>query len=172
MKYIGSISAPVDPVESWPIVECDGVAWYVAPVYVAPVARRDVAGLCTEWGCEVPTPALVDAIWQAADLRLDPYRLLRRPMTWANASTMTAFIDQAARIEREIAGRLFALLTGTHKDHATVNGRTDLYGLHDANGKPIQPFGTSHDGNYLDCHGGLRLCCRVPTSVGCTLEVA
>ena len=159
--YVGSISSPSTPPHEWPLVTHDGVIWQVAPVYVAPVARGDLGPLLAEYDCELPTPGLVDAIWQAADLRLDPYRLLRRPMTWSNASSMPAFIDQKARIEREIAGRSFTLLVGTHKDHVTVNGRVDLYGLQDLKGNVIQPFGTSHDPRYVDCAGGLRLVRRV-----------
>ena len=166
--YVGSISSPSTPPHEWPLVTHDGVIWQVAPVYVAPVARGDLGPLLAEYDCELPTPGLVDAIWRAADLKLDPYRHLRRPMTWSNASSMPAFIDQKARIEREIAGRPFALLVGTHKDHVvTPDGRVDMYGLHDLSGKVVQPPRTSHNATYLDCLSGLRLCRRV----GCVATV-
>lgn len=160
--YVGTIAFPTTPPSTWPIVTHDGILWQVAPVYVAPVARVDLAALLNEYDCELPTVGLVDAIWAKADLKLDPYRLLRRPMTWSNASSMPAFIDQKARIEREIAGRPFTLLAGTHKDHVvTPDGRVDLYGLQDLNGNVIQPPRTSHNATYLDCFSGLRLVRRV-----------
>lgn len=161
-KYVGSISMPSTPAHEWPQVIHDDVVWLVSPVYVSPVARVDLDGLLKDFDCELPTAGLVDAIWRAADLRLNPNRLLRRPMTWSNASSMPAFLDQKRRIEAEIAGRPFTLLAGTHKDHVvSPRGRVDLYGLQDLKGNVLQPFGTSHNAVYLDCMSGLRLCRRV-----------
>lgn len=174
MTYIGSISNPVGPVESWPIVELDGERWHVAPVYVAPVARADLPALCEAWGCEVPTSALVDAIWRAADLRLNPYGLMRNYRIPKDMASPEAYASQRRAIEREV-GRVLAergmvasgeyafnILAGTHKDFAILpGGRTDLYGWFTLAGVPIEKGATSHNETYVDYSQGLRLVRRV-----------
>jgi len=160
VTYIGAISTVVGPPESWPIVELAGERWHVAPRYIAPVARGDVLALADAWECDVPSRELVDAIWRAADVRLDPYSLTRPP-TLAEASSWAAYADQAARIERALAGRE-GLVVGTHKDFASLGGgRIDLYGWHTLAGRPIEPGRTSHSATYVDYSQGLRLVRRV-----------
>lgn len=168
MTHIGSISNPGGPVESWPIVECNGERWHVAPVYVAPVARADLPALCDAWGCEVPTSALVDAIWRAADLKLNPYGLMRNFRIPKDMASPEAYASQRRAIEREIArvldGRAdFTILAGSHKDFARLpGGRCDLYGWHTLAGVPIEKGATSHNETYVDYSQGLRLTRRVP----------
>lgn len=169
---IGTISQPVGPVSSWPIVECDGERWHVAPVYVAPVARADLPALCDAWGCEVPTSALVDAIWRAADLKLNPHALMRNFRIAKDMASPEAYASQRRAIEREIqrvtGGRggqqlpSWEILAGTHKDFAILpGGRTDLYGWHLLSGVPIEKGATSHNETYVDYSQGLRLVRRV-----------
>lgn len=156
---------PVGPVESWPIVTCQGVSWYVAPTYVAPVSRSELDGLCAEWGCEIPSCALVDAIWQAADLKLNPHALMRDWRFPKDMASENAYVSQARAIQREIervlglAGReSFTLLAGSHKDFARMPGdRVDLYGWTTLSGVPIEKGRSSHDGAYVDYSQGLRL---------------
>jgi hypothetical protein len=106
------------PVCEWPVVELDGERWHVAPVYLAPVSRGEAVALADDWGCEVPSRALVDAIWQAADLRLDPHRITR---DWSSPRDMVAYGAQRMRIEAAIGGRPFEILAGSHKDLAYVD---------------------------------------------------
>lgn len=159
-SYVGAISNVVGPVESWPVVELAGERWYVAPRYVAPVARADVIGICDAWECDLPSRELVDAIWKAADVRIDPFTLTR-PNTLASGSSWAAYADQHERVERSIAGRE-GLVVGTHKDFALIDGkRIDLYGWHTLAGRPIEPGRTSHNATYVDYSQGLRLVRRV-----------
>ena len=169
---IGTISQPVGPVESWPIVECNGERWHVAPVYVAPVARADLPALCDAWGCEVPTSALVDAIWRAADLKLNPHALMRNFRIAKDMASPEAYASQRRAIEREIqrvtGGRggqqlpSWEILAGTHKDFAILpGGRTDLYGWHLLSGVPIEKGATSHNEAYVDYSQGWRPVRRV-----------
>lgn len=159
--YVGATSSPVGPVTSWPVVECAGVRWHVAPTYLAPVARRDVWAALDAWECELPSRELVDAIWRAAVVRLDPFKLLRTPNDLANGASMRAYLDQRARLERVLADcgvGPFDLVAGTHKDFALVEpGRIDLYGWHTLAGVPIQGPRTSHDEAHVDYSQGLRL---------------
>ena len=166
MSHVGTISTPDGPVSSWPIVECNGERWHVAPVYVAPVARADLPALCDAWGCEVPTSALVDAIWRAADLKLNPYGLMRNFRIPKDMASAEAYASQRRAIEREVArldyGTPFVLLVGTHKDFAILpGGRTDLYGWHLLSGVPIEKGATSHNETYVDYSQGWRPVRRV-----------
>lgn len=155
---VGATSCPDGPVESWPVVELDGVEWHVAPVYVAPIARDDVLAVCDAWECDIPSADLVDAIWRAADLRLSPDRLVRVPNDRANGASMAAYTAQRERIARIVDGRPFRILAGTHKDFARLpSGRVDLYGWHRLTGEVIEPGATSHNGRFIDYSQGLRL---------------
>lgn len=159
-SYVGATSSPVGPVTSWPVVECAGQAWHVAPVYLAPVARRDVWSVCDAWECSLPTAELVDAIWRAATVRLDPYKLVRTPNDLANGASMLAYLDQRHRIDRILADVGVGpgdLVVGTHKDLAVVDGRIDLYGWHTLDGVPIERGRTSHDDAHVDYSQGVRL---------------
>jgi len=159
---IGSLTMPEGPVDEWPLVSIDGVAWRVAPVYVAPIGLRDVFALADAWECEVPTRELVDAVWRSADVRLDPWRLTRAPNDYANGQSPEAIAHQRGRLERLLAGRAYRLLVGYAKDFAATRGRLDLYGWHQLTGAPIEPGRTSHDASYDgDYSQGLRLVRRV-----------
>lgn len=147
---------PIGEVTDWPIVELDGAAYHVAPTYVAPVARKDLLPLLVLHECELPTIALVDAIWHAADLKIAP--ILR---DYTNPRDMLNYASQRDAIDRAIAGRPCTLLAGTHKDWVREGERVDLYGWHTLQGHPLQPFGTSHGDGYVDYSQGLRLVRRI-----------
>lgn len=168
-SYVGATSSPVGPVESWPVVECRGERWHVSPIYLAPVARVDVIEACDAWECDLPSRDLVDAIWRAAAIRVNPWKLTR-PNTVGQGQTWAAYVDQRARIEALVRSEAYArgiapegaLVAGTHKDMALVReGRIDLYGWHQLDGDPIEHGATSHDERYVDYSQGLRLVRRV-----------
>ena len=159
---LGSLSTPEGPVETWPVVPCDGVDWFVAPVLVQPIALRDVLATADAWECEIPSRALVEAIWRASDVKLDPWRLTRVPNDYDNGQSPEAIADHRRRVEAQIAGRDFRLLSGTGKDFVLHDGRLDLYGWHLLTGEPIERGRTSHDETYPgDYSQGLRLVRRV-----------
>lgn len=144
----------------WVRVECGGVAWDVAPDYVAPVGITEALLHAEAAGCELPSRELVDAVFAAADLRVEP--LPRHhdgtPATMASAEV---YADQARRIEAQIAGRPYRLLVGTHKDVILYHGKPALYGWHRPSGAVIQPVFAGHGGWHKDYSQGLRLCRRV-----------
>ncbi len=144
----------------WVTVELDGVAWAVSPIYVAPIGIGQAAAYAQQMGCELPTPKLVDAIWQAADLKLEP-RPRRHNGTVAQMASAEVYQDQALRIEAQIGGRSlgvdFSLLAGCFKDVVQQNGKIGLYGWHNLNGVVIQPFFSGHAPEWIDYSQGLRL---------------
>lgn len=137
-------------------VECNGVTWLVAPIYYAPVSIGQAVKLASDLGFELPSPELVDAIWQAADLKLDPLPR-KHNGTIAEMATEAVYLDQGKRIEAQIADRSFHLLAGAFKDVVMHKGKVGLYGWHRSNGVPIQPFYGGHAPAWIDYSQGLRL---------------
>lgn len=152
----------------WHPVQYQGETYLVAPHYIAPVGIGEAAKIAKAQGYELPTKGLVDAIYQAADLKLDP--LERGPSskppndyTYNSMNPLypvglEANIDQLARIQRQIEkadpDRQYKLLGGTHKDiiydkipfgeHAGEM-TLGIYGWHRRNGKPIQDMMWGHN---------------------------
>lgn len=154
---------PLPEVDAWPVVELDGVRWHVAPVYLGPASRADALVLATLHGCDLPSPELVDAIWTAADLRLDSRALARVPSAVHAAERHAAHVGARVCGYIDLAGNVsFRLLAGSHKDWARRGARVDLYGWHDLEGRPVQPWGTSHSSTYVDYSQGVRLVRRCP----------
>lgn len=140
----------------WVDVVCNGQVWEVAPDYVYPVGIGEAETLALSAGCELPSPALVNAIWQAADLKI-------APAPWPNPKTMLLPATDAwhaGKVQSAIAGRQYDLLAGTHKDVCRINGKIGLYGWHYLTGTPIQPPFCGHALTWRDYSQGLRLCRR------------
>lgn len=146
-------------IPEWQEVELDGQKWQVAPNYVGPVAIGSAEELAKSNGCELPTPALVDAIWAAADLKIDARDMVRNDhdFTMVTMASRAIFDKQADRIAAFVKGKPYKLLAGTHKDVVQSMGKVGIYGWHDINGKVIQPFYSKHVRGWIDYSQGLRL---------------
>jgi hypothetical protein len=140
----------------------DGTQWDVSDMYLAPVSIGESERIAKEEGCELPSAALVDAIWQAADLKVAPLPRSHNG-TIQQMATPAVYADQAVRIVKQIEGRVFTLLAGTHKDvvRCPRTGRVGLYGWHRLDGRVIQPLFTGHAASWIDYSQGLRLCRRL-----------
>jgi hypothetical protein len=145
-----------------------GSTWQVCPVYVAPIGIGAARDLAASLGCELPTPGLVDAIWRAADLKIDATK-----MVVSNHDGTPATMDSPATHERvakrleEIVGdrglgRDFHLLAGAYKDVVQKDGKIGLYGWHRAGGQPIQSFFAGHAPSWRDYSQALRLVRKRP----------
>lgn len=116
------------------------------------VARR--------FGFVLPTPAIVDAIYEQAELRLAP-----QPMTPGPAMTSTeCFFAHEQKIRAQMRGRrLGELAAGHKKDYvltnrlATAASQEAIYGWHRGVGAPIQPLSLVHGARYADYSHGVRL---------------
>lgn len=150
---------------SWVEVQYQGQTWSVAPDYIYPVTIGDAVSIAHAHGCELPSPGLVDAIWAAADLKLDGTKLRRSDFkVWSQAemSSKAVIDDQQKKIDAAIGGRSFKLLAGSHKDVVLGPGNVvGLYGWEDASGHPIQPFFSGHAATWGDYSQGVRLVRRV-----------
>jgi len=104
---------------------------------------------------------VVDAVWQQADVRLDP-----RPMRKERERSST-FAEHDAIIRSQLSRNLDAhpgvLVAGHKKDLVNTRGlvqrpdRAAIYGWHLSNGKPIQGLSTRHHAGYVDYSHGVRL---------------
>lgn len=153
---------PIPSIERWVQVEADNGNWLVSPIYIAPVAIGEAQKIADLNGFQLPTPALVDAIWKAADLKLDPNPRMHdgTPKTM-NSDEMN--ISQLAYIKKQIDEKSpnwdFKLLAGSHKDVVkTKDGKLGLYGWQKLpSGKNIQGLFTGHGLDWKDYSQGARL---------------
>lgn len=140
---------PTDDYTAWPVVTLNGQQWYVAPSYIAPVAIGQAKQIADSRGFQLPSPALVDAIWRAADLKATPIPEASdgTPKTMAS---LAVYLKHKQKIQSELLGQSYNLLGGTHKDIVLAdtdfpglkNGKIGLYGWHAgknvvANGKTL-----------------------------------
>ncbi len=110
------------------------------------------------YGYVLPTRRMVNAIWRAATVQLEP-----QPLTEAREASGT-FLQHHRRIEAQLAGASRrALVAGIKKDVVVSNrlleraNRVAIYGWHHQNGEPIQPLYVGHVDWYVDYSHGVRL---------------
>lgn len=103
-------------------------------------------------GWSLPTRELVDAIWLAADCKLEP-------ITMPPTSEMTSFayaLQHNALIEEQWFHSNYQecnIMAG-HKKDVLADG--SIYGWHRLDGNPIQPVSWIHGDNYADYSHGVR----------------
>lgn len=143
------------------------ISFQVPPEYLAigsdadfvrmPMNPYTAQAFCDAFGFVLPTAKLVDAIWAAAELHLDP-----RPLAVERESPET-FLFHHRLIEQQLAGRPpGGFVAGIKKDVVITNrlrerpGRVAIYGWHYPNGQPIQPVYAGHADWYVDYSHGIR----------------
>lgn len=108
-------------------------------------------------GWSLPTPSMVDSVWQQADCRLDPITM---PPTDAMTSPAYA-LRHNSLIEEQLFHSDYEdcnIIAGHKKDLVVqqVSGRVTIYGWHRSNGEPIQPVSSVHSADYADYSHGTR----------------
>lgn len=147
--------------------EVDAI-FYVAPDYfmvgsninwarvpITPIAAQQIADA---YGCFLPTPSMVDAIYKASTVKLAPV-----PMYAFRDSTITMW-QHHLMIEGQRKNKK-GLISGIKKDVVLSNkvlehqrpNRVAIYGWHTLDGKPIQPVYAGHVNWYVDYSHGIRL---------------
>ena len=127
-----------------------------------PMALPTALAVASRFGFVLPTPKLVDAIYQQADVRLRP-----QPLPAGPEMRSTAYYwrhDHQIRAQRlALAAPLGVLTAGDKKDLVITNrlllkpDRVAIYGWHRGAGDPIQPLSTVHGAGYADYSHGVRL---------------
>ena len=114
------------------------------------------------FGFMLPTRKIVNAIYAASTVKLDP-----QPLPAGDQMRSTAYLlrhNEMIRAQRDARGApLGALTAGDKKDLVLTPrlwktpGRVAIYGWHRATGTPIQPLSTVHGARYADYSHGIRL---------------
>lgn len=145
--------------------------YFVTPDYLAVGTNKDWARvpltpmaaqrIADSLGCFLPTRKMVDDIYRAARVKLEPV-----PLYALRDSTPTMYHHHLI-IEGQRKGRR-GLIAGIKKD-VVISGkvardsrpqRVAIYGWHRPDGRPIQPLYTGHVNWYVDYSHGIRLVSR------------
>jgi hypothetical protein len=145
--------------------------YFVAPDYLAvgndndwariPLTPMASQKICDSFHCFLPTRKMVDDIYYAAAIKLEPV-----PMYAFRDSTVTMWQHHLI-IEGQRQGRK-GLIAGIKKDvvisgkisRGTKTDKVAIYGWHKPGGFPIQPLYTGHVNWYVDYSHGTRLVSR------------
>jgi hypothetical protein len=143
------------------------IAYEVMPDYLAigsdddfvrmPMTPYTAQAFCEAFGFTLPTRKMVNDIWAAATVHVEP-----RPLTQERDSSRT-FLQHHRIIEEQLARKeRGALVAGIKKDVVVTNklqeraNRVAIYGWHYLTGAPIQPLYTGHVDWYIDYSHGIR----------------
>jgi hypothetical protein len=111
-------------------------------------------------GGVLPTPRIVDAIYEQSLHHLKPAPLPAGPLMGTNLY----MAEHKRKVDAQRRGlSLGDLISGHKKDLVLTNrlaqlpGRVAIYGWHLAAGRPIQPLSLVHGARYVDYSHGVRL---------------
>lgn len=113
-------------------------------------------------GTALPTTAMVDAIWDAASVRLAPIPIPPDQFM----TTVPVFQDHQRKVQRQrdkAGARPGALVAGHKKDVVVTPrlsdhpGHVAIYGWHYLDGEAIQPLYLGHTDDWVDYSHGIRL---------------
>ena len=147
--------------------------YWLAPL--TPAAAQAVADVL---GGVLPTRKMVDAIWRAAPLKLEP-----APIVPSKAMTTVPVFSQhnttvRAQREAELAGHSPGTLVAGHKKDVVITPRLEtapdrvaIYGWHRKDGTAIQPLYLGHAATWADYSHGVRLVKRAMTVGGVATTV-
>jgi hypothetical protein len=123
-----------------------------------PMTPMSAKKIAEAWGCELPTKSVVDAVWEQAEVKLEP-----RPLVQEREAPRT-FLVHHEMIEKQREGKeLGPLVSGIKKDvvrsvrEKEKTSRVVIYGWHRLDGNPIQPLTNAHKETYVDYSHGVRL---------------
>jgi hypothetical protein len=150
----GSIKATYEVAPDYLAVGSDDDAFLVP---LTPFTAQQVADLLD---CTLPTPRMVDDIYAAATIKLEPSPIPPSPAM----TTVPVFLQHNQTVLAQRNGsRPGPLVAGHKKDVVIANkvfaspGKVAIYGWHRAVGKPIQPLYTGHTAAWVDYSHGIRL---------------
>ena len=127
-----------------------------------PMALRTAFAAAARFGFVLPTPKMVDAIYEQAEIHLRPQPLVPGPSMRSTAY----YWEHQQRVQEQrlaLGASLGSLIAGQKKDLVVTNrlwrkaGRVAIYGWHRGAGAPIQPLSTVHGARYADYSHGVRL---------------
>lgn len=155
--------------------------YFVAPDYFcigsdedyfrAPITPETAEEIADKFGWLLPTPKMVDQIYAAAAVKLDPEPI---PPT-AEMTTVPVFARHNEMVQAQLRrcnATLGQLVAGHMKDVVIASrltnspGKVAIYGWHQPGGKPIQPLYLGHTSRWVDYSQGARFVLREMTVDG------
>ena len=114
-------------------------------------------------GVFLPTAHMVDLVYEAASVKLEPQPMKPGP----RMRSTEYYLEHDRRIESalDLDQHRGELIGGHKKDIVisrrlrTMRDRIAIYGWHRSNGQPIQPLSTVHGATYADYSHGVRWVC-------------
>ena len=129
---------------------------------LVPMGLDSAIAVASTFDFMLPTRRIVDLIYRAADVRLQP-----QPLPASDRMRSAAYLQQHdALVEQQRAalGAAPGALTAGHKKDLVLSarlwqqpGRVAIYGWHRPDGTPIQTLSTVHGARYADYSHGVRL---------------
>jgi hypothetical protein len=127
-----------------------------------PLGLEAALDVAERLGFDLPTPKLVDAIYEESAVKLPPV-----PLPAGDRMRSTDYVvhhsELISRQRSALGAALGELTAGDKKDLVLTNrlwqipGRVAIYGWHRAADHPIQPLSTVHGARYADYSHGVRL---------------
>ena len=132
--------------------------------FYVPLNYYSATLIAARLGCVLPTPRIVDAIYDQSVHHLKPAPLPASPLMGTNIY----MAEHKQKVDAQRRGlALGDLISGHKKDLVLTNrlaqipGRVAIYGWHLATGRPIQPLSLVHGARYVDYSHGVRLVASV-----------
>jgi hypothetical protein len=161
---------PVDLQYQPPGGEAVTATIWVMPDYLAigpdddflyiPLTWPSATDVASRFGCVLPTPKIVDAVYERAGAHLEPQPMPAGPQMRSNAY----YERHQQMIDAQRIGIPFGTLISGHKKDVVLTDRLfdrpdriAIYGWHRPDGRPIQPLSTVHGVRYADYSHGVRL---------------
>jgi hypothetical protein len=127
-----------------------------------PLGLEAALDVAERFGFDLPTPKLVDAIYEESAVKLSPMPLPAGDQM--RSTSYFAYHSELINRQRSATGAPLGELTaGDKKDLVLTSrlweipGRVAIYGWHRAAHEPIQPLSTVHGARYADYSHGIRL---------------
>ncbi|MGE5258713.1 MAG: hypothetical protein ACM3KE_18720 [Hyphomicrobiales bacterium] len=145
---------------------------FVMPDYLAigsdddflriPMNLHTAAMIASRFGFILPTPKMVDAIYDQSAFHFKPQPMLPGPQM--SSTSYYRAHDQKIKKQGLVNGIAPGELVSGHKKDVVITNRLvqkqdkiAIYGWHQFAGAPIQPLSTVHGSNYADYSHGIRL---------------
>ncbi|WP_406693872.1 hypothetical protein V5E97_22815 [Singulisphaera sp. Ch08] len=142
--------------------------------FLTPMTPFTAQKIADRLGCLLPTPKMVDDIYAAAAIKLNPSPI---PPTSA-MTTVPVFLRHNETVRDQRKGKALGTLVAGHKKDVVIAnrvfampGNVAIYGWHKEVGSPIQPLYTGHIASWVDYSHGIRLVSRRMTLNGDSADV-
>lgn len=153
------------PVNYQDLTICVSSDYYQIGDIRTPLGLGEALEITESLDMTLPTVGMVDAIWEQADIQLQPITMPPGPQMTSEDYYVRhdQLIDQQLQ-ELGYTNTEGLLIAGHKKDLISIDPnstRVAIYGWHRTNGAPIQPYSTVHGRDYYDYSHGIRLISRI-----------